>query len=144
MLSLPHKTSGSSPLSLKEPVAWCSTPHHSLALATFAGQLMFNRLKLSVFSRLCSRCFEALDSYIATREREKGRDGYGKLDGERRSGVHLIKQRSLYWTPRLLALLIRGRKWSERQRRKQTSHVKIVRKSDWLKRFALIINATHY
>lgn len=59
---------------------------------------MFNHLELSGFSRLCSQYFETLDSYIATRKKElRERKKDRKLDGEGRSGVHLIKQRSLYW-----------------------------------------------
>lgn len=62
--------------SLVRKIPSCSTPRrvsHSLALASFAGRLMFNHLELSTFSWQCSRYFEALDSQprIAARDRER-------------------------------------------------------------------------
>jgi len=88
---------------------------------------MFNHFESPAFSCLRSRYPQALDSrncpYVVVkeerrkeereRERERERVTYRKVGrrGEE-SGVHLVKQRSLYGAPRLLALLIRGRKCS--------------------------------
>lgn len=86
-------------------------------------QLMFNHLELSVFFMNVFLVFFKTRRHILLyekkwkTERERERWGRGRgIDTEIREiyfVMHLVKQRSLYGALRLLAFLIRGRKWSK-------------------------------